>query len=275
MADSTAPPTVTPSGYDYTQFIPTSPSSSPARTTHDGDSLREERSSQLGSQGSADRAIRNGDNDAGVRREPVKTSAIPIATSDRVPVAVDGRHEPVPATEERTHGAPMFPLQGGGSAKLDKPVPSLPAPSPALPPPPPQAKDVQGDPDAGTFGTVASKEDPSANYDQHKEKLKNKGIPIPGTTDTSYNPPIDLVLVFSLPEKEAASEEWSAAEREYGNLKQILQKAGFRVTARAGAKGKNERLLLIRAVESVARAEAQEEKSVLSVHHFTISHSNA
>lgn len=70
----------------------------------------------------------------------------------------------------------------------------------------------------------------------------------------------DLVLVFSLPKPDASREEWQAAEQEYNKLKKALQQAGLLSIARPGAKGRNERLILVRAVQSVVRAEAQREK---------------
>ena len=74
------------------------------------------------------------------------------------------------------------------------------------------------------------------------------------------DPKADFVLVFSLPKAEAPSEEWQAAEQEYSRLVRILKDAKFRTAARPGGKNRNERLILVKAVPSLVRAQAQSEK---------------
>jgi len=78
--------------------------------------------------------------------------------------------------------------------------------------------------------------------------------------DAGRYPNPDLVLIFRLPKPDAPREEWQDAEQEYNKLKRSMKQAGLLAIAKPGAKGRNERLILVRAVQSVVRAEAQNEK---------------
>lgn len=74
------------------------------------------------------------------------------------------------------------------------------------------------------------------------------------------DPKPDMVLVFNLPKRDADPQEWREADQEYDRLKRTLSEAGFRTAATPGRRGQDERLVLVRAGESLVRAEAQSEK---------------
>lgn len=78
--------------------------------------------------------------------------------------------------------------------------------------------------------------------------------------EAGQDPKPDFVLVFSLPVLNASSREWQEAEKEYTRLIEILRGAKFHTAARPGGKDRNERLILIKAVQSLVRGQAQAEK---------------
>ena len=146
----------------------------------------------------------------------------------------------------------MFPQQGSTPRK-SAPLPPPPAEAVEKPLPPPATHDV-GPPkkQADAPKRTEAQQHPADDLKQSRSENQND--------DAGRYPNPDLVLIFSLPKPDAPREEWQAAEQEYTRLKKSLKQAGLLAIAKPGARGKNERLILVRAVQSVVRAEAQNEK---------------
>ena len=108
---------------------------------------------------------------------------------------------------------------------------------------------------------------PGLAVNNSSSENQSKALPTtPGINNQSSaaqngsNPYPDLVLVFKLPAPDAPADEWRDAEREYTSLKSKLKEVGLVSIAKPGGKGRNERLLLVKAVQSAVRAEAQQER---------------
>lgn len=165
------------------------------------------------------------------QQQQVRTSAIPVqsgrsdVTSSRPPhvPGLDAEKTRETRSQPADGRVPGLAVNSSSNDEQSKPLPSTPAKSPSS--------------------------SSNSNSNNQSSAAQNGNNPYP-----------DLVLVFKLPTPDAPADEWRDAEREYTKLKSKLKDVGLVSIAKPGGKGRNERLLLVKAVQSAVRAEAQQER---------------
>jgi len=241
---SFVPTAATPGGYDYQQFIGDQPSPTDASSTS-----RVVVDETLIPQNSAPSSHERNDvplaQDQAAHAVPPKTSGIVNAPALDIPQEAilerDVKHIPKP--EDKA----MYPLQGQETARST----AIPTSSSAGPTRQTGFNSATAT-EKQVYGTTVNSRD--NKVDENSPSVQS------GKAEAGRDPKADFILVFSLPSREASSQEWSSAEQEYGHLKNVLSGAGFQVAARPGGKDRNERLMIIKAKINIIRAEAQSEK---------------
>ena len=226
-------PLATPGGYDYSQFI---------RSTDD----------TAGSK--LDSVDENAETDDAVTRNNITTDQPSVVQAEK---------------------KAMFPMSNETPATSDKPLPARGVSfAPSLPPKD-DAVDVHASPTSKAPASSTSPHISSSDavdkqvygeqpvWAQQQEATPQKQVKdVQEYLSTSdHDPQADFVIVFNLPQADAEQSAWQAAEVQYKDLKSRLSENGLSCIGVAGAKGKNVRLILVKAAsERLLHAQAQQEK---------------